>query len=63
MISRLNNIRKKHGMSPGSLIFTGEQKVEKITIEIFQYNHSTLIEKKIDNIDELKEAIKSNTIA
>lgn len=63
MISRLNNIRKKHGMSPGTLIFTGEQKVEKITIEIFQYNHSTLIEKKIDNIDELKEAIKSNTIA
>ena len=50
-MSLLNIIRKKQGMPPGTLIFTGEQKVEKIKIDIFQYNSASITEK---NIDELK---------
>ena len=62
MISRLNIIRKKRGMPPGSLVFTGEQKVEKIKIDIFQYNQSSIVEKKIDNIEELKDLLSSQSI-
>src|SRR4030067_3243788 len=61
-MSKLNLARKKHGMSPGSLVFTGEKKVEEITINIFQYNQTSLIEKKIDNIAELKELLNTQTV-
>jgi len=61
-MSRLNIARKKRGMSPGSLVFTGEQKVDKIKIDIFQYNQTTLIEKRIDSVDELKALLNSQTV-
>jgi len=61
-MSRLNHARKKRGMSPGSLVFTGEQKIEKIKIDIFQYNQTSIIEKKIDDADELKELLNPQTI-
>jgi magnesium transporter len=62
MISRLNIIKKKSGMSPGSLIFTGEQKVENIKIDIFQYNQSMVTEKKLDNVDELKDLANNQSV-
>lgn len=58
-MSRLNIVRKKSGMSPGSLIFTGEQKVEKTKIDIFQYNQSSIIEKNIEDLSELIEIRKN----
>ena len=61
-MSGLNIARRKRGMSPGSLVFTGEQKVEKIKIDIFQYNQASIIEKKIDTIDELKEFLTPQNI-
>ncbi|RPI71557.1 MAG: magnesium/cobalt transporter CorA, partial [Ignavibacteriales bacterium] len=62
MISRVNNLRKKHGMSPGSLIFAGEQKTEKIKIDIFQYNQSSVVEKKIENVDELSGLVNNQFV-
>ncbi len=62
MISRLNIFKKKQGMSPGSLIFMGEQKVEKIKIEVFQYNQAEVEQKQIDNIDELNALINNQKI-
>jgi len=61
-MSMLNTVRKKQGMSPGSLIFTGKQKIEKIKIDIFQYNQGSITEKKIDKIEELKELINAESI-
>ncbi len=61
-MSSLNLARKKRGMSPGSLVFTGEQKVKEISIDIFQYNQSSIIERKIDNIDELKGLLNPQNI-
>jgi magnesium transporter len=49
-------------MSPGSLIFTGEQKVKEISINVFQYNQNSLIEKKVTNVEELKGFMSSEGI-
>lgn len=61
-MSLLNIVRKKQGMPPGTLIFTGEQKVEKIKIDIFQYNSETLEEKSIENVEDLKGLIKKDSV-
>jgi len=61
-MSLLNILRKNQGMPPGTLIFTGEQKVEKIKIDIFQYNSGSITEKNIVNIDDLKELVNNESV-
>ena len=61
-MSLLNILRKKQGMPPGTLIFTGEQKVEKIKIEIFQYNSGSIAEKAIENVDELNGLVNNESV-
>jgi magnesium transporter len=61
-MSLLNIVRKKQGMPPGTLIFTGEQKVEKIKIDVFQYNSVSIIEKNIENVEELKGLVNSESV-
>jgi magnesium transporter len=53
--------KNKRGLPPGSLIFTGEQKMENISITSFDYNEQTFYEKEIKNIDELKR-LKENEL-
>ncbi len=43
----------KRGMSPGSLIFTGVKKTDKIEVSLFDYNSNTCKEMKVIDIDEL----------
>ncbi|MFT5766060.1 MAG: magnesium transporter [Saprospiraceae bacterium] len=50
---KLKRIRKKAGLPPGSIIFTGNQKVEKIFIHYVQYSEEQLIEKSFDNHKEV----------
>jgi magnesium transporter len=45
-------ISKKAGMSPGVLIHTGEQKMEKATITVINYDRETLVEKELPSIEE-----------
>ena len=61
-MSNINLARKKRGMSPGSLIFMGTQKVKEVNIDIFQYNKTSIIEKKIDNVDELKSLLNPQSV-
>ena len=61
-MSIINSVRKKQGMSPGTLIFTGEQKIEKIKIDIFQYNTGSITEKNVDSIEELKVLVTNETV-
>lgn len=48
----MNKIRKKRsiksGLPPGSLIFTGEQKSERIQIKLFNYTEDSFEEKVVD---------------
>lgn len=52
MIIFMNKIRKKRsiksGLPPGSLIFTGEQKSERIQIKLFTYTEDSFEEKVVD---------------
>ena len=50
---KVNFSRKKKGMSPGSLIFTGEKKTEKVTITVFDYNSDNYSELNVADINEL----------
>jgi len=61
-MSHLNSAIKKRGMSPGSLVFTGEQKVKEISIDIFQYNQNSIVEKKIEKVDDLKNLLSNDSI-
>jgi magnesium transporter len=54
-MSILNILRKKSGMSPGSLVFTGNQKVAETKIDVFIYKPDSIIEKQAVDLDELKK--------
>jgi len=41
--------RKKTGLAPGSVIFTGSRKVDKVLIHYMQYDANSIIEKEIDS--------------
>lgn len=45
----MKQTRKKPGLPPGSVVFTGDRKVEKIAIHYLQYNEGHLVEKVLDN--------------
>jgi magnesium transporter len=45
--------RKKIGLPPGQVIFTGNQRVDKILIHYLQYDGSYLEEKVLDNHNEI----------
>ncbi|HVO73201.1 MAG TPA: magnesium/cobalt transporter CorA [Ignavibacteriaceae bacterium] len=50
----------KLGKSPGSLIFTGEKKLEELTITVYQYDSQHFEEKQIEDPSGL-EAFKTGT--
>jgi magnesium transporter len=45
----MSNRRKKIGLAPGSVIFTGNRKVDKVFIHYMQYDEENIIEKEIDS--------------
>ncbi len=45
--------RKKTGLAPGSVVFTGDRKVEKIHIHFLKYNETTLEEAELNNQEEI----------
>lgn len=45
----MNNRRKKIGLAPGSVIFTGNRKVDKVLIHYMQYDGESIVEKEIDS--------------
>ncbi|UCE45501.1 MAG: magnesium/cobalt transporter CorA [Methanobacteriota archaeon] len=46
------HLRKKVGAPPGTLVFTGERKVEKTRITVMEYDESTFSEREVENIDD-----------
>ncbi|NCS90232.1 MAG: magnesium and cobalt transport protein CorA [Ignavibacteria bacterium CG2_30_36_16] len=56
-------VRKKSGSSPGTFIFTGEQKVSDVSINLYEYDATEFHEKKLNNVEELNDYInKKNNI-
>jgi len=56
-------VKKKVGLSPGSLVFVGQQKSDKVKISIVDYDHKNLVEKVTANIEDSFEfKDRSNTV-
>lgn len=49
----LHNYSKKINQPPGHAIFTGEKKSENVSIKLIEYNSESIVEKEIDNENEL----------
>jgi magnesium transporter len=45
--------RKKIGLPPGSVVFTGNKKMEKVQIHYTQYDNELLEEKTLSNHDKI----------
>jgi magnesium transporter len=53
-------VKSKLGMAPGSLIFTGTQKMSQVKITVMQYNAESFTEFPCTSIPELKTAIENH---
>lgn len=45
---------KKPGLMPGSLVFTGERKVEKVSLEAFCYNQDEIRRVQVDKVEDIQ---------
>lgn len=52
---------KKIGMMPGAMVYTGEQKVDKVRIRFFDYDAETFREGTCESIDEILDLRDSAT--
>ena len=58
----IKNRSKAKGQAPGSLIFIGDQKMEKPIIQLIQYDSKDLVEKEIETIEEAYKTIKPGKV-
>lgn len=58
----IKNRGKAQGQVPGSLVFIGNQKMEKPIIQVMQYNKDYLVEKKVDSIEEAHSMLKPDNV-
>lgn len=49
----MSKLKKKIGLPPGSVVFTGNQKVEKIFLHYLKYDTNALVEKTLDNHSQI----------
>lgn len=54
--------RQDIGASPETLIFIGEQKMDKPLLRLIDYNEEKLIEKTLDSIDEVLPYVDNNSV-
>ncbi len=59
--NRSNNYKKKAGQAPGTLIYTGKKKTQKLFIESFDYDENQYTENQLSNIEEAFEFKHSNS--
>jgi magnesium transporter len=59
----LKNRAASKGMSPGSLVFIGHQKVEEPRIRLIDYDHATLSEETLTGIDGPDPRFESDTVS
>ncbi len=58
----IKNRNSSHGASPGSLIFIGNKKMDKSEIHLIVYNKETLVEKQIEDLNEIPENLPEDSV-
>lgn len=54
--------KKRAGLLPGSLVYLGEKRTDKVTIRLIEYNETQFEERQIETIDEFVEEKERKTI-
>jgi magnesium transporter len=62
MANRIRQAQTKIGLKPGALIHVGEQKAEKLSVNIIDYNESELTERSTASIQETFPFINPSTV-
>lgn len=62
MYRDLKKSTKTIGLSPGTLVYIGERKIEQVRITVFDYNHDSCEERELDDIDQCFEFKNKNNI-
>ena len=55
MARYLKDRSKSQGLAPGSMVFIGRQKMEKIKIKLISFNEENLLDKELTDIDSIPE--------
>ena len=59
----LTNRNEKIGTAPGSLVFVGEKRTDKVQLDFLSYDAETIFEKEIENISEVAKLIDPKQVA
>jgi len=62
MIKSFNRLKKKAGMPPGSLVYTGEHTTEEVQISLTQYDQENVVQKDDIPMEALPEVIKPGMV-
>jgi magnesium transporter len=54
---------KKAGLPPGTLIYTGERRLERVSIDVIDYNEAEMSETEVKSIDECSRFRESPTVS
>ncbi|WP_422082064.1 magnesium/cobalt transporter CorA [Ulvibacterium sp.] len=54
---------QKLGTAPGSLVFVGKQRVDKVLLEILSYDKLNIEDKEIENLEELPKLINPKKVS
>ena len=59
----LTNRNEKIGTAPGSLVFVGEKRTDKVQLDFLSYDAETIFEKEIEDISEVAKLIDPKQVA
>jgi magnesium transporter len=62
MAKLISKRSKKSGLSPGSLVHIGEQKIEKTRITVIDYDGDNFLEKKVQTVEECFPFRETSTV-
>jgi magnesium transporter len=61
-MDNLKQYAEKAGLPPGTPVFVGEQKIDRTLIHLIQYHEQNVVEKDIQNIENLPDYITDSTV-
>jgi magnesium transporter len=61
-MGKLRRLSKKAGLAPGTLVFTGAEKTDKVTIRVLDYDEKDYKEIQVENIEDIMPFKETNTV-
>ncbi|PJB78629.1 MAG: magnesium and cobalt transport protein CorA [Acidobacteria bacterium CG_4_9_14_3_um_filter_49_7] len=61
-MGKLRRQSKKAGLAPGTLVFTGAEKTDKVTIHVLDYDEKDFKEIQVENIEDIMPLKETDTV-